>query len=619
MRIAFFLIADIIIIIFSFFISFCIRFEFSLSFYNSYRDTILVNMPLFIIIKIVFLYVSNVYKMSWRYIGVADICKIVNALLLSESMLIVLIYYLDVTKYLKFTSKFNNLTFLPRSIIVIDGLITLILIFFLRILKRLYIEQLHIVKFKVGFNTIIIGAGNTGEMIIRDILRQKESKLKVIGFLDDDKSKINSYVHGVRVLGSTAMLSQIINKYSVKHIIIAIPNLPHKLLKEFYNICRRTGIETIKITPKIYDVDNFKITVNSLEDIKLEDILGRQIVNINFKHIATSLIGKNILITGAAGSIGSEIVNQICSFNDVKIILFDIDETGMYNIEMKIKKNYPHLIQQISFVIGDVKDKKRLEQVFSFYKPHIVFHSAAYKHVPLMEYNPSEAIKVNIFGTHNVAKIAIESAVDKFIMISTDKAINPSNIMGSTKYIAEKICKSLNGSTKFISVRFGNVLGSRGSVLPLFLEQLKEGGPLTVTHAEMKRYFMTIPEAVSLVLQASVIGNGGDVMLLDMGEAISILSIAEELIKLHGLEPYKDIDIKIIGTRPGEKLFEELFTKSEGIIASKHERIFIVRGSVEISYNEIEKTLKELHDILNNMSYTNDDSIKKYLKGIVFN
>ncbi|KJU85250.1 polysaccharide biosynthesis protein CapD [Candidatus Magnetobacterium bavaricum] len=611
-RAIFFIIADITLIIVSFFMSFYIRFEFNISFYKTYSHTILYTLPFFVVVKIMFLHVLNVYRMSWRYISLRDVSKLTSALLLSESLLIVLFYYINILTYL--TSE-STILLLPRSIVAIDCIITVMLICSLRMLKRLYVEQTIFLKNRNEFNTVIIGAGNTGDMVIRDISRQKESKFKVICFLDDDINKIHSYIHGIKVFGNTKKLSQIKNNYNVKYVIVAIQNLHRKNLKEIYDTCRKSGVNTIKIVPKFYDTENLKVTTLSLEDIKIEDIIGRQVVKIDYKEIKTSLFDKNILITGACGSIGSEIVKQISTFNPAKIILFDIDETAMHNIELNVKKNNSHLNEY--FVIGDIRDKQRLEQVFSYYKPHIVFHSAAYKHVPMMEHNPSEAVKVNIFGTHNVALTSIKFGVEKFIIISTDKAINPNSVMGSTKHIAEKICKTLNGSTKFISVRFGNVLGSRGSMLPLFLEQLKEGGPLTVTHKDMKRYFMTISEAVSLVLQASIIGNGGDVMLLDMGDPVSILYIAEELIKLQGLEPYRDVDIQITGIRPGEKLFEELFTTNEDVIASKHERIFIVREDSVIPYSEIEKILNDIQYKLNNISYQNNDLIKKYLKDIV--
>ncbi|MBF0553710.1 MAG: polysaccharide biosynthesis protein [Nitrospirae bacterium] len=555
--------------------------------------------------------------MTWRYICLKDVSKIVNALLLSEFVLIALIYYVNIVKHLTIISNQDQILLLPRSIIVIDAIITLILIFSLRILKRVYIEQIRNLKIRNECNTIVIGAGNTGEMVVRDISRQKESKFKVIGFLDDNTNKIGSYINGIKVIGETKMLAQIGDKYTINNIIIAIPNLHHKELKKIYDMCRQVGVKTIKIVPRIYDIDNIKLTVNSLEDIKIEDILGRQIVNIDFKDIETSLISKRILITGACGSIGSELVKQIYSFHPIKMILFDIDETDMYNMQIKLEKHHSYIDEHVAFVIGDIKDKERLAQVFNFYKPNIVFHAAAYKHVPMMEHNPLEAVKVNIFGTYNLAQASIKFGVEKFILISTDKAINPNSVMGSTKQISEIICKALDGTTKFISVRFGNVLGSRGSVLPLFLEQLREGGPLTVTHENMKRYFMTIPEAVSLVLQASVIGNGGDVLLLNMGEPISILYIAEELIKLHGLEPYKDIDIKIVGIRPGEKIFEELFNSDDIITASKHERIFIIRGGFNMSHIEIEKMLNDLNAKTKDMLHENHDLIKKYLQNIV--
>jgi FlaA1/EpsC-like NDP-sugar epimerase len=488
--------------------------------------------------------------------------------------------------------------------------------------------------------TIILGAGNTGEMLVRDMARNNFNEFYPIGFLDDDKTKVGAYIHGVKVINSTDKLSDTILKYNADAVIIAIPSLNHKILKNVYDSAKKLNIDTVKIVPRIYNFDKPDMNLKGLEDISIEDLIGRQSVIIDYKVIKDFLNNKSVLVTGAGGSIGAEIVNQVCAFNPAMVILFDIDETELHNLGLKLNRLFPHMIGQIHYVTGDVRDEMRLKEVFDSYRPQIVFHAAAYKHVPMMEYNPKEAVKVNIFGTYNLAKTAMEYGVEKFIMISTDKAVRPTSIMGATKRVAEYVCKAFNNgewrmangeqgglrhspthplthSTRFISVRFGNVLGSRGSVLPLFLDQLKHGGPLTVTHKDMKRYFMTIPEAVSLVLQASTMGEGGEVFVLDMGEPVNITDVAEELIRIHGLEPYKDIDIEFTGLRPGEKLFEEILTAEEGTVASKHEKVFVARNSEKYSMGEIEGILEEFRVLIAEPSIGNDGRVRELLKQYV--
>jgi FlaA1/EpsC-like NDP-sugar epimerase len=462
------------------------------------------------------------------------------------------------------------------------------------------------------------------------------------------------------VLDTIDRLKDIIPINSAGAIIIAIPSLNHKILKDVYDSAKKLNIDTIKIVPRIYNFDKPDINLKGLEDISIEDLVGRQSIFVDYKEIGNFLHEKSVLITGAGGSIGSEIVNQVYAFRPSNVVLFDIDETELHNLGLKLNRLFPHLSGQIRYITGDVRDKMRLKEVFEAFKPQIVFHAAAYKHVPMMEYNPKEAVKVNIFGTYNLAKTAVEHGVEKFIMISTDKAVRPTSIMGATKRMAEYVCKAMNGrketvtglthgneigdskfeielkqnqktvfsdaqspnlpissSTKFISVRFGNVLGSRGSVLPLFLDQLKHGGPLTVTHKDMKRYFMTIPEAVSLVLQASTMGEGGEVFVLDMGEPVKITDIAEELIRIHGMEPYKDIDIEYTGLRPGEKLFEEILTAEEGTLSSKHEKVFIAKNSEKYSLEDIEEILKEFRHLIAEPSIGNDGKVRELLKKYV--
>jgi len=635
-RSIFFILSDILIIILSLYLSFLLRFEFALA--DEYGRLIAMGLPFFIIVKLAFLGLFRVYRITWRHVGINDMWNIVSALIVAQLVLIVLVLVPSPLNLFALIGRFFGPISIgfPRSIFLVDLGICILLFSGLIISKRLYLEIVRNKRnLKQGLRTIIIGAGNTGEMVLRDIAKQENPLFCPVGLLDDDGRKLGTYIHGVKVLAKTDKLKAIVKKYATEALIIAIPSLNHKDLRRMYDDARECGIKTIKIVPRIYDFHKPDINLKSLEEIRIEDLIGRQTVKVDYGEIEKFLKGRVILVTGAGGSIGSEIIMQVCGFYPERVILFDIDETELHNMALKLKQSFPYLFEKISFVVGDIRDTERVNEVIKTFKPQIVFHAAAYKHVPMMEYNPDEAVKVNIFGTYNTAKTAAEHAVEKFIMISTDKAVMPTSVMGATKRLAEYICKAFNknrsqesgvrsqnkkdnGKTEFISVRFGNVLGSRGSVLPLFLNQLKYGGPLTVTHKDMRRYFMTIPEAVSLVLQASVIGKGGDVMVLDMGEPVKIVELAEELIRIHGMEPYKDVDIEFIGLRPGEKLFEEILTAEEGAVASKHERIFIARNSEKYSMEEIENILKEFNAAIKESSAVDGrrarDLLKKYVR-----
>jgi len=625
-RFLFFFLFDIILITASLYLSFFFHFNFSLN--VSYTDIVIEVLPYFLIVKLIAFALFRVYRMTWRFVGLYDFLNLTLALVLSNLFLVVLSIP---------TSLFTNLviTGFPKRILFADGVISLFLIAGLRISKRLYLEVIREKRpFKKGKRTIIVGAGNTGEMILRDMIRQNFSEYYPVGFLDDDRVKLGTSIHGVRVLGTLKTLGDVISKHNAYALIIAIPSLSYKILREIYNAAKTYHVDTIKIVPRIYDFSKPKINLKTLEDISIEDLVGREVVRVDYKGIKDFIRDKVVLVTGAGGSIGSELVFQVCAFEPRKIILLDNDDTDLHNMHLKIKRIYPQLFKNVHFVIGDVRDEGRVSEVFETFHPSIVFHAAAYKHVPMMEYNPKEAVKVNIFGTHTLAKVSVECGVETFVMISTDKAVMPTSVMGATKRMAEYVCGAFNGSgeqraegasnpstlkpfnssTRFISVRFGNVLGSRGSVLPLFLEQLKYGGPLTVTHKDMKRYFMTIPEAVSLVLQASMMGEGNEVFVLDMGEPAHIVQLAEELIRLHGLEPYKDIDIEFIGLRPGEKLFEKLLTSEEGTHATQHEKVFIAKNSEQFSIDEIEIMLTEFQGLLNDPSKESEEKIRDLLK-----
>ena len=601
----------------------------------------------------------------------ADLMNIVLAVVAAQMALLIL----------SLPNAFFQLpiTGLPKRIFLVDGFFTLAFISGLRISKKLYLEVIREKgTVRKGKRTLIIGAGNTGEMLLRDMARNGFADFYPIGFLDDDRAKAGMHMHGVKVLGKLGKLGDVIAREQVEVVVIAIPSLTHKTLRELYDSARKFKVGAVKVVPRIYDFDKPDINLKGLEDISIEDLIGRQIISVDFRGIRNFLEGKSVLITGAGGSIGMEIVTQVCTFGPRRLVLFDIDETELHNLGLRLTRLFPNLSEKIEYVTGDVRDVLRVREVFAKYRPEIIFHAAAYKHVPMMEYNPREAAKVNIFGTYNVARAAVESGTETFVMISTDKAVRPTSVMGATKRMAEFICRTFNeinsaqlgtepllisspltsdtsplelnrdraqlsvtpaeaelisvcpqlsgnaklqdltpGPTRFMSVRFGNVLGSRGSVLPLFLEQLKHGGPLTVTDPEMKRYFMTIPEAVSLVLQASTLGQGGEVFVLDMGEPVMIVHIAEELIRLHGLEPNRDIDIRFTGPRAGEKLFEEILTAEEGTDASCHEKIFVARNSQKYTMTELSGILAEFSEAIRDPSADSDEKMKQLLKKYV--
>ena len=628
-RFLFFLFSDVLLITFSLYLSFFFHLDFNLNI--NYTSLILEVLPFFIIVKLIALVVFKGYSFTWRYVGIYDLVNLILAMVVSGMALIIL--SIPTT-----TIPFHlSITGFPKRILFADGVISLFLISALRISKRLYLEVIYKRPAKRGKATIILGAGNTGEMILRDMIRQGFSEFNPVGFLDDDRVKVGTYIHRVKVLDTLDALRDVILRYGAQAIIVAIPTLNHKTLRKIYDLARALKVSTIKIVPRIYDFTKPDINLKGLEDISIEDIIGRQVVAVDYEGIKGFLKGKVVLITGAGGSIGSELAIQVGAFQPETLILFDIDDTDLHNMHLKIKRIYPQLFKNVHFVIGDVRDEGRVNEVFETFHPSIVFHAAAYKHVPMMEHNPKEAVKVNMFGTYILSQVSARYSVEKFVMISTDKAVKPTSVMGATKRMAEYICQAFNGSgeqraegasnpstlkpfnssTRFVSVRFGNVLGSRGSVLPLFMEQLKYGGPLTVTHEEMKRYFMTIPEAVSLVLQASYMGNGGEVFVLDMGEPLRIVEMAEELIRIHGLEPYKDIDIDFIGLRPGEKLFEEILTAEEGTVASKHERVYIARKDEKYSTIEIDNILREFELLLAESSTGNESKVKALLKKYV--
>ncbi len=485
--------------------------------------------------------------------------------------------------------------FIPFRVIFIDWCLCLLFTGGIRTLKRVISLLRYNSNHMVRKRLLIIGAGDAGEQIVRDIKRNPKSEYYPVGFIDDDPSKKGLVIHDVKVLGDKESIPDIVKKHKVDTILIAIPSAPSDVIREFVEISEQSGVEDVKILPNLEDLVSGRVTISDIRDIKIEDLLGRQPVTISTEEVENYLKGKKILITGAGGSIGSEICKQVAKFSPQKLILFEIDETELFLITNKLRDSYSNI--EIIPVVGDITNEGKVKKIFEEYQPEVVFHSAAYKHVPMMEDYPDEAVRVNVIGTYYVAKASADNNVEKFVLISTDKAVRPVSVMGATKRLAEEIIRYMakNNETHFVAVRFGNVLGSRGSVIQTFKEQIAQRRPITVTHPLMERYFMTVEEAVSLVLQAGAIGKNGEILFLDMGKPVSIAKLAQHMIKLSGLTPGKDVEIIYTGKRPGEKLTEELLQPEEGALPTSHEKIFAVKSTTEPKFNpSIIKHLKEL-------------------------
>lgn len=461
---------------------------------------------------------------------------------------------------------------------------------------------------------LIIGAGNASHEIIKTINSRMKENYDIVGIIDDNEKRLNYTVSGVKIIGNRNDIVRICKENNIDLIFFSIANIDNENKKQILNICQETNAK-VRILPGLKEIIKDKKLFENLRDVEIEDILGREPVKLDNDNIESLIKDKTILVTGGGGSIGSELCRQIMKYNPKELVMLDIYENNLYDIEQELISKYPK--EKIKAVIASVRDKKRLEEVFETYKPYLVFHAAAHKHVPLMENSPLEAIKNNVFGTYNVVNACDKFKVKRFILISTDKAVNPTNIMGATKRLCEMIVQAKNklSDTEFMAVRFGNVLGSNGSVVPLFKKQIQEGGPVTVTHKEITRFFMTIPEAVELILQAITYANGGEIFVLDMGEPVKIYDLAQSLIRLSGYIPNEDIKIKITGLRPGEKLYEELLMGEEGLQKTAHNKIFVAEP-LDITMNDIEEKLEKLNLLLNKEN-ANLDDCKKTIKEIV--
>ncbi|HQD18827.1 MAG TPA: nucleoside-diphosphate sugar epimerase/dehydratase [Bacillota bacterium] len=564
---------DAIIILLSGILGVFIRFEFNLPvrYLQSYLGIAMLEVPLRLVIHGFF----GLYNRLWRYASVKELISIVAAVGLGSAFVLGAVHLPPFVGY-------------PRSVVILSFLINVSLIggsrFGVRLLQELRAIRAERAAGKASGQTrlLIVGAGDAGTMMLREILRSPDEGYEVVGFVDDDRQKTGFRISGVPVLGTTADVQRLVKEHSVDEILIAVPSLDHEGMRALVRRLKKSKVR-LKTVPRLVDLVNGQVTIGSIRDVRLQDLLQRDEIKVDLETMSEYLKDHVVLVTGAGGSIGSELCRQICRFAPKQLILFGNGENSIYEADLELREQFPDL--DLVPVIADVRDRDRIFRIFERYKPEVVFHAAAHKHVPLMESNPEEAVSNNVFGTKNVAEAADKVGTKRFVMISTDKAVNPTSIMGASKRLAEIVVQMIGreSSTKFVSVRFGNVLGSRGSVVPLFERQIERGGPVTVTHPDMQRYFMTIPEAVQLVIQAGAMGKGGEVFVLDMGKPVKIVDIAEDLIRLHGLEPGVDIQIEFCGMRPGEKLFEELLTAEEGTDATTHERIFVARGKVPFS------------------------------------
>lgn len=557
------------------------------------------------VLLILALRVFNVHRSVIRYSSFSDMMRIFFAVLSSTLVLLVInaVYKLNA-----------DMDYIPKELIVIDACISYMFLFMFRMFVRWLFEK----AYKAGVNTelntqvVIFGAGRTGTATA-NTLASASRKYYIKGFIDDDPNLCGKTIMGQKIYPREKQ--EFLIKYKdIDQLIIATNRISTERKNEIFELCHANKVKVLTVPPISTWTDG-KLRENQIQEIRIEDLLGRKEIKINRNLIHGELSGKRILISGAAGSIGSEIVRQLANF-PVELILLDAAETPLYNIENELDDKFPNVQKDI--VIASVSDKNALKEVFAKYRPQIVFHAAAYKHVPMMERSPYEAAYNNIIGTKNIADTALEAETEKFIMISTDKAVNPTNVMGASKRYAEMYIQQLNsrGGSKFITTRFGNVLGSNGSVIPRFKAQILHGGPVTVTHPEITRYFMTIPEASRLVLEAAIMGKGGEIFLFDMGESVKIRSLAERMIKLSGLEPGKDIEIKYTGLRPGEKLREELLTQKENTLPTYHEKIFIAKQE-EVDSQEVEKCISELAEILSSDQEDRDMAIVKNIKRLV--
>nr|WP_228043708.1 nucleoside-diphosphate sugar epimerase/dehydratase [Dolichospermum sp. LEGE 00246] len=565
---------------------------------QEYISQLAVATILFLVVKLIVFWGCGFYKRYWRYASIEEVIYIV--------MLMMGVIVIQTTLFNILDKTFNMLLGnLPQSLPILEGILSGICVIALRFSVRVVERVNHRQKIsKHRERVLIIGAGNAGVSLVEDMQRNPQFGVYPVGFIDDDIKKQHIHLRGIPVLGDRYKISEVIKTLKIQKIIIAMPTVSGQIIREIVDICQANGVQPSTL-PGIHEILNGRVRVDSIRDIKIEDLLRREPIHIDIKKVSKFIKDKTVLITGSGGSIGSELCRQIFRCHPAKIILIGHGENSVFNIQQELEQLIQILknngqsvinIPQIYTFIADIRVRSRLEHAFERFKPDVIFHAAAHKHVPLMELNPAEAITNNVIGTRNLLQVALQYNVEHFVMISTDKAVNPTNVMGASKRVAEMLVlqAAKQSGKSYVAVRFGNVLGSRGSVVPTFQKQILAGGPITVTHPDICRYFMTIPEAVQLVLQASVLGRGGEVLMLNMGEPVKIVDLAKELIHLSGYEVNKDIDIVFTGLRPGEKLFEELFIEGEEYEKTEHEKLLVVKNASQILPSYLDITVETL-------------------------
>jgi len=580
-------IIDLIVFALSLFAAYFIRFEGAIP--GEFMRQMAVLLPYVVIARSISFQAFSIYKIVWRYISIHDVRRILKGILPVTALLILARYFAP-----------QRLTMLriPISVITLEFLLIFLGTSGIRMVRRITTELAHrenLTRRRNGVvkRVLLIGAGDAGNMVAKELSQRTDLGMEVEGFIDDDPKKFNSVIQGVRIFGSTAQIPEVAKQLKIDEAIITIANASSREIRRIVELCKGAGIK-VKIVPGLFEMLDDKVKITKIREVNIDDLLGRSVVDIETHHpdVEKSYRGKRILVTGAGGSIGSELCRQLCAYWPKELILIDKDENSIFEIDKELQDSAKGL--RVTPIISNIKNEKRLETIFANFKPEVIFHAAAHKHVPLMELNVSEAILNNVQGTLNVAKLADMYGVESFIFISSDKAVNPTSVMGTTKKVGEVIIQDIasKSGTKFACVRFGNVLGSRGSVVPLFQKQIARGGPVTVTHPDVERFFMSIAEAVALIIQAGSIGTKGEIFVLDMGKMVKISDLARDLIRLSGLKD-DDIEIKYTGLRPGEKLYEEILIDKERDKVTQFEKIF-VEPPVEYQNDDLGKRLKDL-------------------------
>lgn len=569
-----------------------------------YFNTALGQLPLVVFVQFASMFLSGAYSILWRYVGIEDVWIFVRAALVSGGILVAFRFILIFSDF--------NLWQVPVSVIIIDTVLGFGGLLSLRVLRRLLYEFTDKKRFFAPHrrlkrrSALVAGASRVGAALAREVVGRADSALDIRGFVDDDPKKHGASLSGFKVLGVASDLPRLVGEFDAEEVIIAIDQARGREIRRILEICGSIPVRA-RIIPSLNEIAEGRVSINRIRDVQIEDLLGREPVWLDDENLHEFITGKCVMITGAGGSIGAELVRQAARYGPRVILLIERAEFMLFQISRECASDIENV--ECLPLLADIGDEKRMRRIFAAYRPDVVLHAAAHKHVPLMESNAAEAVKNNVFATQSLAQLAGEFGISKFVLVSTDKAVNPSSIMGASKRAAEIIVQNLNENyaTRFMAVRFGNVLGSAGSVVPIFHEQIKRGGPVTVTDPEMTRYFMTIPEASQLVLQAGALGSGGEIFVLDMGEPVRILDLAEDMIRLSGLVPYEDIDIVYSGTRPGEKLFEELEISGENLLKTKHPKIFIGRIA-SYSHSEVSGLVSGLTEAVKS---GDDDMIRR--------